>query len=267
MAQNKKGRKMNSGQNIELEFWEIQVSIARAAARSQEPSLAKLHYEVLEEIGRRPGLDIIDYFVKLAEIADEEVKEYFRFIGKSTSGRPQKEKKDPHKELADACARDSDPSVLKFRQAFISTFNAPPSEELISYFLEKVRGGGGDAAEVVKDAGKQAQLALAANIAGGPNATVLQLREAFDERFCFMPSPEIIRYFLDKKREFILAEKLPDDEYESKAHFAKTVAGGLVSTILQFRKAFEKAYGESPTQEIIEVFIRSLSRKKNCKEE
>ncbi len=253
---------MNSGQNIELEFWEIQVSIAKAAARLPEPSLAKLHYEVLEEIGQPPGLNLIDYFVKLADIADEEVKEYFRFIGKSTSGQPKKEKKDPHKELADGCARDNTPSVLKFRQAFVLKFNEPPPEELISYFLEKVKGGGDAAEAAVKDTGKQAQLALAAKIAGGPHPTVLQLREAFDKQFGFVPSAEVVQYFLDKKREYSLAEKVPDEDYESKAHFAQTVAGGLVSTILQFRKAFEKAYGESPSQEIIEVFMRSLSRKK-----
>ncbi len=249
---------MNSGKNNDLEFWEIQVSIARAAARLPKPSLAKFHYEVLEEIGKPPGLDLIDYFVQLADIADEEVDEYFRFIGKTKEGGQKEERRDPQKELAKRCAGGESPSVLKFRQAFVEEFNEPPPEDLISYFLQTVQSAG---TGKVKSNDRQAQLNLAETIARKPHPTVASLRNAFKERFGILPSAEITQHFLGKIRQYSQVKDLPDEEYESKVNFAKTVAGGLVSTILQFRKTFEKAYGEPPAPEIIEIFIQHLPRK------
>ncbi len=252
---------MNSGNKNDLEFWQIQVSIARAAARLPKPSLAKFHYEVLEEIGKPPGLDLIDYFVQLANIADEEVDEYFRFIGKTKEG-PKKEENcdpcDPQKELAKRCAGGDSPSVLKFRQAFLEEFNEPPPDDLIGYFLQLVQG-----AETGKEKSndKQAQLNLAETIACTTHPTVAKLRDAFQKQFGTLPSNEIVQHFLEKMRQYAQVKKLPDEEYESKVNFAKTVAGGLVSTILQFRKTFEKAYGEPPAPEITEIFIRHLPRK------
>jgi len=246
---------MNSGNNNDLEFWEIQVSIARAAARLPEPSLAKFHYEVLEEIGKPPGLDLIDYFVQLANIPDEEVDEYFRFIGKTKEGRKKEENNDPQKELARRCAGGDSPSVLKFRRAFVEEFNEPPSEMLIGYFLQLVQGG---ATGKAKSNDEQAHLELAETIAFTTHPTVAKLRDAFQKQFGTLPSSEIVQHFLEKMRQYAQVKKLPDEEYESKVNFAKTVAGGLVSTILQFRKTFEKAYGEPPAPEIIEIFIRHL---------
>ncbi len=249
---------MNSGANNDLEFWEIQVSIARAAAKLPEPSLAKFHYEVLEEIGKPPGLDLVDYFVQLTNIADEEVEEYFRFIGKIIESREKDEKSDPQKELAKRCAVGKSPSVLKFRQEFFDEFNESPSEGLIGYFLQTVQGAG---TGKVQSNDKQAHLHLAEAVAGTTHPTVGKLRNAFQEQFGTLPSNGIVQYFLEKIRQYSQIKKLPDEEYESKVNFAKTVAGGLVSTILQFRKTFEKAYGEPPAQEITEIFIRHLPRK------
>ncbi|HHB75994.1 MAG TPA: hypothetical protein ENK84_05570 [Desulfobulbus sp.] len=249
---------MNSGNNNDLEFWEIQVSIARAAARLPKPSLAKFHYEVLEEIGKPPGLDLIDYFVQLTNIADEEVDEYFRFIGKTKEGPKKEKNRDPQKELAKRCTGGDSPSVLKFRQAFLEEFNEPPPEELIGYFLQLVQG---TATGKDKSNDKQAQLNLAESIACSTHPTVAKLRNGFQEQFGTLPSNEIVQHFLEKMRQYAQVKKLPDEEYESKVNFAKTVAGGLVSTILQFRKAFEKAYGEPPAPEITEIFIRHLPRK------
>ena len=250
---------MNSGDNNDLEFWEIQVSIARAAARLPKPSLAKFHYEVLEEIGKPPGLDLIDYFVSLADISDEEVKEYFRFIGKTKEGRKKEKDNDPKKELTKRCAAGDSPSVLKFRQSFIEEFDEPPSEEMIGFFLQTVQGNGTGRE---KNNDKQTQLNLAETIARGPQPTVAKLRKGFQKEFGTTPSGEIVQYFLEKMQQYAQVKDLPDEEHESKVNFAKTVAGGLVSTILQFRKAFEKAYGEPPDAEITEIFIRQLSRKK-----
>jgi len=244
--------------NKKNDLWDVQVSIARAAARLPEPSLAKLHYEVLEEIGKPPGLDLVDYFVGLAEIAEEEIEEYFRFVGKR-EGEKKQGNKEPGKKLADRIAGGDGPTVLKFRQAFEQELKKPPSEKLISYFLQRVQG----APRGKANNGEQPIrfTLLAEKIARGPQPTVVKLRDAFREQFGSPPSDEITQYFLQKIREYSQLKDLPDEEFDSKVNFAETVAGGLISTILQFRQAFEKAYGEVPSAEIIEIFIRNLPRK------
>jgi hypothetical protein len=249
-----------SGKNKNDELWDVQVSIARAAARLPKPSLAKLHYEVLEEIGQPPSLELVDYFVDLTEITDEEIKEYFRFVGKPDEERQKEHSRDPGQELADRIARNGErPTVLKFRQAFAREFNESPSEELTRYFLLQVQGVSRDAA---KNGGQQVRLTiLAEKVAREPHPTVAKLRDAFREQFGAPPSDEITQYFLQKIQEYSQSKKLPDEEFDSKANFAKTVANGLISTILQFRKAYEKAYDEAPSTEIIEVFIQHLPRK------
>lgn len=251
---------MNSGKNTDLELWKIQISIARAAAKLPHPSLAKFHYEVLEEIGKPPGLDVIDYFVNLTNIPEEEVDEYFRFICKTKDGRQIEESRDPKKELAKRCANGESPTVLKFRQAFVEEFNEQPSEELIGYFLQTVRGTA--APEKAKGNDKQSQLNLAATIARNPHPTVATLRSEFKKRFGILPSAEITQHFLSKIGQADQGDDIADEDYESMVNFAQTVAGGIVSTILQFREAFEKAYGEPPSPEITEIFIRHLPQKK-----
>jgi len=250
----------NSGEHKKEDLWDVQVSIARAAARLPKPSLAKLHYEVLEEIGQPPGLELVDYFVSLTDVAEEEVEEYFRFIGKTKNGRGQ-DKRDPKQQLADRIAEGDGPTVLKFRQAFEQEFKEPPPEELTRYFLQRVQGAPRGAAR--KSGDQQALFtALAEKVARSSQPTVLNFRDAFNKQFGLSPSDEITQYFLKRIQENSQAGKLPDEEFESKANFAETVANGLVSTVLQFRQSFEKAYGEEPSTEIIEVFIQNLPRKK-----
>jgi hypothetical protein len=119
-------------------FWEIQVSLAKGVARLPRPSLAKLHYEVLEELGRPPGLDLVDYFVKLADISEEEVREYFRFIGKDAAIKTEEAKnRDEAQELAERIAGEKGASVLWYRQAHTERFGHPPSEKQIAFFLQE----------------------------------------------------------------------------------------------------------------------------------
>ncbi len=256
---------MTSGKNTDLELWKIQISIARAAAKLPDPSLAKFHYEVLEEIGKPPGLDVIDYFVNLTNIPEDEVDEYFRFICKTKDGRQKEESNDPKKALAQRCAGGDSPSVLKFRQAFVEEFDEQPSEELIGYFLQTVQEAAAPVKAKVND--RQAHLRLAETIARKPHPTVAILRSEFKKRFGILPSSEIISHFLGKIGQADQDDDIADEDYESMVNFAQTVAGGIVSTILQFREAFEKAYGEPPSPEITEIFIRHLPPKKTASKE
>ncbi len=251
---------MFNGEKKENIFWDVQVSIANAAAKLPQPSLAKLHHEVLEEIGQPPGPDLINYFIGIADLPDEEVEEYLSYIGKSKEKLKRKESKTDFEMLADKIAGDANPTVLKFRQAFIEEYNKPPSEKLTKYFLQKVQG---DRRERPKNNDKQVQLDFAKKIAYGSHPTVLTLRKEYTQQFGSPPTDEITGYFLKVITEVPPPEVHEQDkkDFEAKVNFAKTVSNGLIPTILQFRKAYEKVYGEPPPTEIIDVFIKHLPRK------
>ena len=251
-------------------FWEIQVSLAKGVARLPRPSLAKLHYEVLEEMGKPPGLDLVDFFVKLAEIPEEEVREYFRFIGKDAAVKMEEARtRDEAQELAERIAAETGSSVLRYRQAFTERFGHPPSEKQIGFFLQAVRRT--PLSRPRSNAPQEDGHVLAGRIASQPGATVLRFREAYQQQFGAPPSSELTQYFLDRMRqgEEQTGEFFDEDDGEglaSQLEFARTVAGGLVSTILQFRQAFEKAYGRAPSAEVTEAFLHHLSEKKEGQE-
>lgn len=242
---------------------EIQVSMAKAAAKLPNPSLTKFHYEILEEIGRPPGLDVVDYFAGIADIPDDEVIEYFKFIGKPQEDPPEETEKDPQLQLAEDIASAEKPTVLKFRQAFSQKFGNPPSEELTVYFLEKIQNAAKEGKAKKEKTSKkenQPEFALAKSIAESPNATILKFREAFTSQFNAPPSEAVIDYFL-KNLQTKSPTKPKNDEHESQVLFAKTVANGLVTTVLEFRKAFEKAYSKAPSPEIIDVYLNHRPRR------
>lgn len=126
-------------------FWEIQVAIAKAVASREKPSLARLHHDIMEEIGKRPSKKLVDYFLEIAKIPTEEKEEYFGYIGRletrsdktespSAKAAPQR----TAQQLADAIACSAAPTVLNFRQAHIKEYGEPPPFELVEYFLQKL---------------------------------------------------------------------------------------------------------------------------------
>ncbi len=255
-----------SSDTIHDPFWEIQVSLAKGVASLPRPSLAKLHYEVLEEMGKPPGLDLVDFFVRLADISEEEVREYFRFIGKDAAVKMEEAKsRGEAQELAEQVAGEAGASVLRYRQAFTERFGHSPSEKQIGFFLQAVRGT--PHSRPHSNAPRQDGHILAGQIANQPGATVLRFREAYQQQFGSPPSAELTQYFLDRMRQGgeQSEEFFDEDDGEglaSQLEFARTVAGGLVSTILQFRQAFKKAYGRAPSAEVTEAFLQHLSEKK-----
>ena len=251
---------MTSTENRQDDLWDIQISIAKAIAKQKNPSLAQLHHEILEEVGHIPCLDLIDYFVGIAGISDDEVEKYFQYIGTSIKEKIKKSKKDSRLELADNIANGAAPTVLKFRQAFKKKYDELPSEELIEYFLKRIQSVSQDNAAATTD---KDMLNFVEKIASGPNPTVLKLRNEFNKQFGFTPCAEVTQFFLKKIQEksCVKAEEAEDEEYESKVNFAKTVANGLNLTVFQFRQAYEKVYNEAPPDCIIDVFIKNLPRR------
>jgi len=249
---------MFSSDDKHQSHWDIQVSIAKAIAHMENPSLMKLHHNIMEEFGHRPGLDLIDYFIGITETVDGEVQEYLNYIGAAVPQQKTKEtKKDPGLLMADKIALTDNPTVLRFRQAFITEFDEPPPDQLTNYFLKKIQDTP-QKKKVYED--KDTQFHFAEAIANRPNSTILKFRHEFSRKYGVLPSSELTGYFLKKlKRNNSPQEK--EKDYKSQVNFAKTVANRIIPTVLQFRKTFEKAYGIEPSVELVDIFIKNLPNK------
>lgn len=236
-------------------LWEIQLSIAKAVAAQAKPSLAQLHHDIVEEIGQHPSEKLLDYFLGIAIIPKEEKEEYFKYVGISK----KKVKTNRPVQLANAIACSDAPTVLSFRQAHIKEYGAPPSTELIDYFLKKIP----EPPRVKRDSGKkESRLAFVEKFAALPKATVLKFRESFTEQFGGLPSTELTQHFLEKSQENTGSNnKTLALAPHSKSNFAKRAANRNIVTILQFRKVYEKVYNEAPANELIDIFIKNLSNK------
>ncbi len=254
-------------------YWDEQLSIARAVAYQPEPSLAKLHHDILEEVGQRPGLELIEYFLGLIQIPEEEKEEYLRYAGLATDHEglveetPQKSMATPALLLADTVATGDSPTVLAFRQTYTTEYGEAPSAPLIEYFLKKVqhvqqkKNDGKDKSS----GGEEEKRIFAEKTASGSHPTVLRLRQGYAARFGGVPSDELIFHFLATVRGKSGPVALDPSERvegisDSRVVFAKSAARRNVATILQFGKIYEKLYGEPPAIELIDVFIKNLPK-------
>lgn len=240
------------------QFWDVQVSIANALSKCSQPSLNALHAEILEEVGHPPGLDIIDYFVGLSYIPQKDIKEYFAKIGgvqKESLATPEK-KSLGDEALIDKVINNGSPTVLKFRQAYLDEHGEAPQDTTIALFLQKVQ----EMSKSVEHEPQKGVIQFAKEFACCATPTVLRFRNAFKQRFGSFPNDAIIAVFLES------VQRVPDDHKDNddtpaKMKFAEAVASAGIPTILQFRQAFQKVYGELPSEEVIDVFIKHLSGK------
>ena len=257
-------RIMSPSVNNQPMFWDVQLSIAKSIAALEKPSLARLHHDILEEIGQGPGEKLIEYFLEITKIPEEERDEYFRYVGISktrddeTVTVPEKADSNRPAQLADTIACGDAPTVLNFRQAHIKEYGEPPSTELIEYFLQKIP----EPPRVKADSGEtQSKPLFAEKFAATPNATVLKFRERFVGQFGENPSTELTEHFLKKLQENPAdASKTAPVDPDSRINFAKYAASHDITTILQFRKEYEKVYNEAPTSELIDIFITNLPK-------
>ncbi len=264
------------GKTSQDPYWDIKRSIANAIARSKRPSLLRLHNEILEEFGYRPDLELVDYFCSIAEVDEEEIADYFCRIARPVTGENSDREEVNGRGLADRIADGPEPTVLRFRTEYENRFNVAPSEDLLRYFLRRMQETGGGA---TPGEAHGSEAVFAAGIAGQQGATVLKFRQEYLRKYGKEPPETLTRFFLRKKQELAAAGRRrqpgaaadaeagrpgPDngepDREDSRVNFARTVANGLVTTVLQFRKTYEKAYGEAPTAELIKVFLKSLPR-------
>lgn len=233
-------------------FWDIQVSIANASAKSPHPSLMEMHHEIIEEMGHAPGLDLVDYFVGIAKISSQEVDTYFSYIGRNKQKPDTKTNIKPSpKQFTEKIATHDNPTILKFRQSFIQEYGEPPPDRIIEYFLQQIQIHKQKRQPIKHE--KQGFFDFAEKMASSNNPTVLKFRDEYNKQFGGYPANETITYFL-KQIQVARNTNGKNSDFESKANFTKTVANGLVSTVPQFQITYEKVYGEPPTAELIRIF-------------
>lgn len=238
-------------------FWDVQVSIANALAKASHPSLTTLHQEILEEIGRSPGLDIIDYFVGISNIPQEAIKKYFALIGsvKKREDVSCDVKSEANEVLIDRIIESGSQTVLQFRKAYTAAFGQVPTEELTALFLQKIQQ---EKTTIQRD-NSQHERQFVNDFVHKPQPTVLKFRTAFHQQYGHFPHEDVTTYFLEKIRcDSFDAE--PSLNRSSREEFAEVAAKRGVATVLQFRRAYEKVYGEQPETGIIEAFMRYLQK-------
>ncbi len=237
---------MSRQEIIQDDLWSLKTAIARAVANSAAPTLRALQLEIVEEFGMPPEPALVEYFL---DIVDPDREKYPK-VGQ-----------DLEKQLAEAVARSPQATILKFRQAFLKKFQRDPADDLIAYFLEHLRRSQEDA---TRAAPALSPREFAKQMARMPQTTVLQFRQAYMKKFGQEPEEEITHQFLIHLQERRNLNQPPvqntEEDLQSKMQFARTLANGLVPTVLQFRKAFAKAYREEPEDKIIEEFIRHLPK-------
>ncbi len=233
----------------EKNFWDIKTSIARSIVNRKAPTLAALEEEILEEFGHQPEPELISYFNQLMEDRKLRAREKeFRSIKRS---------------IARSIAASPSPTLDRLQEEILDEFGHMPDQELVSYFKELLAEREKADASKRKDIHQQ----FADEIARGPRPTVLSFREAFNRKFGESPSEELTRYFLGAIRgnmRNIRQRKEESPVDQAKIEFTRTVANGLVKTVLQFHKAFERAFDEPPQAELIEFFIKNLAKNKRA---
>ncbi len=264
------------GRTAHDSYWDIKQSIANAIARSPKPSLFRLHNEVLEEFGYRPELELVDYFCTIAEISDKEIADYFRTIALPNGEQAGPQEKETGRAMADRIAAGPEPTILKFRAEHESRFGCAPPEDLLRYFLQKIEEVSAREAPVQVT---REEREFAAEIAAEAGATVLRFLQRYRKKYGKEPPERLTRFFLLKKQQPAKPSPGPasqgqepprppqdaevEGQKDSRVIFARTVAKGLVTTILQFRKTYEKVYKEPPSSDLIEIFLKSLPRPDN----
>ncbi len=229
-----------SNQHNLNDLWPVQVSLVKETAEGPEPTLEQLHTAFIEEFGRGPGIDLIDYFIGLAEVSRLELKKYLEF-----TGAPQPTDSTQDIGMAESVVCSSSSTVLQFLRDFEKKYGVPPSEHLTELYLKEVKHTGSSSTDSPKT-DKRNQQDFARKIADTPRPTVLTFRRQFIEEFGFPPPDNITKIFL---------ERMQDKNQEDEVYFARTGANGSISTVLEFRKAFAKTYGKTPTEELIKIFI------------
>ena len=218
--------------------WDLMKETAKEVATLKEGSHDRLKAEFLEEFGRLPSSEVLDYFNDLLK-SD---------IEKTRPEPSQKDTQSSPKRSSDAAINSETPS-------------SSPEEAIIAPVSDIAANEDG---RLTQEPSSEA--VFAEKFAAKKEATVLRFRHSFEEAYGQEPSLEIVAHFL--KMLAINKKEKEDDiappsikEKPAKETFVEQFVKGPAPTVKTFREAFEKTYGSVPEGRWINQFLNALSKK------
>lgn len=223
--------------------WELMVETAKEVAALKDGSHERLKAEFLEEFGQLPTSDLLDYYDDLLKNDIDKTKLNPKKSSRKASRRHRKTSTNPQ-------APTPDPDLVETNQ------DPQESGPDIENPIEK--GTANEAAV--------SEMAFAEKMASEKQLTVLGFRKSFEATFGEEPSLELVAHFLKRlaycKRETKAVTETPDKGKSAQNNFIPKFINTGSPTVLTFRRAFEKEFGEFPSTEMVTRFLNELSRKK-----
>lgn len=189
--------------------WDLMLETAKEVAALENSSHDRLKVEFLEEFGRLPTSELLDYFDDLLK-SDIQKTSLNSKKTKSGSQRPSpdlvkpKEEEVPSEtvitdiEFAEKIASQKEVTVLGFRQSFKATFGKEPSLELVAHFLKRLAYRKRDASKKPRNQGETTHKSFVKDFVNSGSPTVLTFRRAFKEKFGASPHTEMVTFFLNE---------------------------------------------------------------------
>jgi len=176
--------------------WDLMLATVEEVAAHDNSSVNRLQQEFLEEFGRLPTSELIDYYADILKTDNEKTH-----LKRQVQKKVIKEKKpnpemDPEIKFTDKMAVNNQVTVLTFRKSFEVTFGKKPPIELVAHFLKRVAYLRRQPSKKSGNQDNAAKVSFVKDFISGKSPTVLKFRQGFEEIFGSPPNSGMITFFL-----------------------------------------------------------------------
>ena len=177
--------------------WDLMLATVKEVAAHDNSSVNRLQQEFLEEFGRLPTSELIDYFADILK-TDKEKTRLKRQVRKKEviKEKTPNSEMDPEIEFTDKMAANNQVTVLTFRKSFEANFGKKPPIELVAHFLKRIAYLRRQPSKKSGNQDNAARVSFVKDFISGKSPTVLKFRQGFEEIFGSPPNSEMITFFL-----------------------------------------------------------------------
>lgn len=188
--------------------WDLMLATVEEVAAHDNSSVNRLQEEFLEEFGRLPTSELIDYFADILK-TDNEKTHLKRQVQKKVTieKKPTPEmdpeidlgmdpEMDPEIEFTDKITVNNQVTVLTFRKSFEITFGKKPPLELVAHFLKRVAYLRRQPSKKSGNLDNVTRVNFVRDFISGESPTVLKFRLEFEKKFGNPPNSVMITLFL-----------------------------------------------------------------------
>lgn len=188
--------------------WDLMLATVKEVAAHDNSSVNRLQEEFLEEFGRLPTSELIDYFADILK-TDNEKTHLKRQVQKKVTieKKPTPEmdpeidlgmdpEMDPEIEFTDKITVNNQVTVLTFRKSFEITFGKKPPLELVAHFLKRVAYLRRQPSKKSGNLDNVTRVNFVRDFISGESPTVLKFRLEFEKKFGNPPNSVMITLFL-----------------------------------------------------------------------